>query len=75
MPRGNAGGSGHRTQLLDNGGGPDLYGTSSAPLTRRARYEQEVMFRQRHQPGHLGLSDFTAAKQLGVLIAVDPLTR
>ncbi len=33
------------------------------------------MFRQRHQPGRLGLSDFTAAKQLGVLIAVEPLSQ
>ena len=59
---------------------PDLPLGVRRTLERRVRRwravhgpEQEVMFRQRHQPGRLGLSDFTAAKQLGVLIAGEPL--
>ena len=59
---------------------PDLPLGVRRTLERRVRRwravhgpEQEVMFRQRQQPGRLGLSDFTAAKQLGVLIAGEPL--
>jgi len=35
--------------------------------------EQEVMFRQVHEPGKMGLSDFTAMGKLGVTIAGEPL--
>jgi hypothetical protein len=35
--------------------------------------EQDVIFRQTHEPGRLGLSDFTAAGSLGVSIAGEPL--
>jgi hypothetical protein len=35
--------------------------------------EQEVIFRQTHEPGRLGLSDFTDAGSLGVSIAGEPL--
>ena len=34
--------------------------------------EQEVIFRQTHEPGRLGLSDFTDAGALGVSIAGEP---
>lgn len=35
--------------------------------------EQEVMFRQVHEPGKMGLSDFTAMGKLGITIAGEPL--
>ena len=35
--------------------------------------EQDVIFRQTHEPGRLGLSDFTDASRLGVSIAGEPL--
>ena len=35
--------------------------------------EQEVMFTQIHEPGRMGLSDFTAMGQSGVTIAGEPL--
>lgn len=35
--------------------------------------EQEVMFRQVHEPGKMGLSDFTATAKLGVTVAGEPL--
>lgn len=35
--------------------------------------EQEVIFRQTHEPGKMGLSDFTAMAKLGVTIAGEPL--
>lgn len=35
--------------------------------------EQEVIFRQTHEPGRLGLSDFTDMSDLGVSIAGEPL--
>lgn len=35
--------------------------------------EQEVIFRQTHEPGKMGLSDFTAMGKLGVTIAGEPL--
>lgn len=35
--------------------------------------EQEVIFRQEHEPGRLGLSDFTDARGLGITIAGLPL--
>lgn len=36
--------------------------------------EQDVIFRQTHEPGRLGLSDFTDMRSAGVSIAGDPLT-
>ena len=44
-------------------------------LAWRALYgpEQDVIFRQAHEPGRLGLSDFTDAGCLGVSIAGEPL--
>ena len=35
--------------------------------------EQEVIFRQKHEPGKMGLSDFTDMNKLGVTVAGDPL--
>ena len=35
--------------------------------------EKEVIFRQRHEPGQLGLSDFTTMGDLGVTVAGQPL--
>ncbi len=35
--------------------------------------EQEVIFRQTHEPGRLGLSDFTNMNELGITIAGQPL--
>jgi hypothetical protein len=35
--------------------------------------EQEVIFRQTHEPGHMGLSDFTDMADLGVTVAGAPL--
>jgi hypothetical protein len=35
--------------------------------------DQEVMFRQVHEPGRMGLSDFTDMADLGVTIAAEPL--
>ena len=35
--------------------------------------EQEVIFRQVHTPGKMGLSDFTAMSKLGVTVAGEPL--
>ena len=35
--------------------------------------EQEIIFRQRHEPGCRGLSDFTEGKALGVTVAGGPL--
>ena len=41
----------------------------------RARHgpEKEVIFRQKHVPGRLGLSDFTRMNALGITIARQPL--
>ena len=35
--------------------------------------EQEVIFRQKHEPGHRGFSDFTRMGSLGVTVAGQPL--
>ena len=55
---------------------PDLSLGVRRTLERRMRTwnaehgpEQEVMFRQTHEPGKMGLSDFTAMGKLGVSIA------
>jgi hypothetical protein len=59
---------------------PDLDPGVRRTLERRIRAwravhgpEKEVIFRQRHEPGRLGLSDFTAMGDLGVTIAGQPL--
>jgi hypothetical protein len=36
---------------------------------------RDVMFRQEHPPGRMGLSDFTDMGTLGVTIAGEPLAR
>lgn len=55
---------------------PDLPGNVRRTLERRIRdwralhgEERDVMFRQVHQPGQLGLSDFTEMDSLGVTVA------
>lgn len=59
---------------------PDLSPSVRRTLERRMRAwnaehgpEQEVIFRQTHEPGKMGLSDFTAMGKLGVTIAGEPL--
>ena len=59
---------------------PDLAPSVRRTLERRVRRwravhgpDQEVVFAQRHRPGHLGLSDFTAAADLAVVVAGEPL--
>lgn len=59
---------------------PDLDPGIRRTLERRIRSwraihgpEQEVIFRQTHEPGRLGLSDFTEMGELGVLVAGQPL--
>jgi hypothetical protein len=55
---------------------PELPSGVRRTLERRIREwralhgeDQEVIFRQVHEPGHMGLSDFTDASELGVTIA------
>lgn len=59
---------------------PDLSTGIRRTLERRMRAwkaehgpEQEVIFRQTHTPGKMGLSDFTAMGKLGVSVAGEPL--
>ena len=59
---------------------PDLDPGIRRTMERRIRAwravygpEQEVIFRQHHEPGRLGLSDFTDMGDLGVLVAGQPL--
>ncbi len=59
---------------------PDLPDSVRRTLERRVRSwravhgeEQEVIFRQTHRPGEVGLSDFTDMADLGVTIAGAPL--
>jgi hypothetical protein len=59
---------------------PDLSAGIRRTLERRIRSwralhgsEQEVIFRQVHEPGRMGLSDFTDMADLGVTIASAPL--
>lgn len=59
---------------------PDLGAGIRRTLERRIRQwralhgpEREVMFRQVHQPGRMGLSDFTDLTSLGVTVAGAPL--
>ena len=58
---------------------PDLGSNIRRTLERRIQAwrslhgpEQDVIFRQEHEPGRLGLSDFTDANGLGVTIANEP---
>ena len=59
---------------------PEIGGNIRRTLERRIQGwraihgpEQDVIFRQEHEPGRLGLSDFTDAGGLGVMIAGEPL--
>ena len=59
---------------------PDLDPGIRRTLKRRIRAwraehgpEQEVIFRQKHEPGHRALSDFTHMASLGVTVADQPL--
>ena len=59
---------------------PDLSPGVRRTVERRVRGwkarhgpEQEIIFRQKHEPGRRGLSDFTDAGALGVSIAGEPL--
>jgi len=59
---------------------PDLGPGIRRTLERRIRAwraehgpEQEVIFRQTHEPGRMGLSDFTAMGKLGVTVSGEPL--
>lgn len=59
---------------------PELGAGIRRTLERRIRAwnaehgpEQEVIFRQVHTPGKMGLSDFTAMGKLGVTVAGEPL--
>ena len=59
---------------------PDLDPGVRRTLERRIRAwraehgpEREVIFRQKHEPGHRGLSDFTHMGSLGVSVAGQPL--
>ena len=59
---------------------PDLKANIRRTLERRINAwralngpEQEVIFRQEHEPGRLGLSDFTDAGGLGISISGQPL--
>jgi transposase InsO family protein len=59
---------------------PELGGGIRRTLERRIRswravhgQEQEVMFRQVHEPGRVGLSDFTDMGKAGITIAGQPL--
>ena len=59
---------------------PDLDPGVRRTLERRIRVwraehgpEQEVIFRQKHEPGRQGLSDFTHMSSLGVSVAGQPL--
>lgn len=59
---------------------PELPTGVRRTLERRVRHwqalhgaEQEIIFRQQHEPGRLGLSDFTVMDEAGILIAGKPL--
>lgn len=59
---------------------PELGGGIRRTLERRIRswraihgQDQDVIFRQVHQPGHLGLSDFTDMGKIGICVAGQPL--
>ena len=59
---------------------PHLHSGVRRTIERRVRAwkakhgpEQEIIFRQRHEPGRRGLSDFTDARGLEVTVAGEPL--
>jgi hypothetical protein len=59
---------------------PELGGGIRRTLERRIRQwravhgpEREVIFRQTHEPGRMGLSDFTDMAEAGVTVAGEPL--
>jgi len=59
---------------------PELHPGVRRTLERRVRAwkarhgpEQEIIFRQKHEPGRRGLSDFTDAGALRVTVAGEPL--
>lgn len=59
---------------------PELHAGVRRTLERRVRAwkakhgpEREIIFRQKHEPGRRGLSDFTDAGGLGVTVAGEPL--
>ena len=59
---------------------PELSPGVRRTLERRVRVwkakhgpEREIIFRQRHEPGRRGLSDFTEGTPLGVTVAGEPL--
>ena len=56
-------------EALRFGHTPDL-GAACAPVARAIHGpEQEIVFRQTHPPGQLGLSDFTDTSGLAVTVA------
>ena len=57
----------------DEGDHAPLEASVDTEISAIDREYAEVMFRQRHEPGRQGLSDFTSAKDLGVSIAGEPL--
>ncbi len=59
---------------------PELHAGVRRTLERRVRAwnakhgpDREIIFRQKHEPGRRGLSDFTDATRLGVTVAGKPL--
>jgi len=59
---------------------PDLWPGVRRTLERRVRAwravhgpAQEIVFRQTHEPGRMGLSDFTDMADLGIAVAGEPL--
>ena len=61
---------------------PELHAGVRRTLERRVRAwkakhgpDQEIIFRQKHEPGRRGLSDFTDATGLGVTVADKPLAQ
>ena len=59
---------------------PTLSPTVRRTLERRVRHwqalygpEQELIFRQNHEPGRVGLSDFTDMNGAGIVVAGEPL--
>ena len=54
-------------------GGAANPGTADPRVAHRARPRAGVIFRQKHEPGRQGLSDFTRMGSLGVTVAGQPL--
>ncbi len=71
---------GRAAKRIDQRRHPELDAGVRRTMERRIRAwravhgpEQEVIFRQTHAPGRIGLSDFTAMADLGVTVAGVPL--